>query len=122
MNNNIGTIFSYPSSLVVDVHSPPLSLNDVTHNHTDYNNYQEQMGLIEKNGQKYESSDEMVGDHFFPSSNRLAHTGGDELNMVPGKTNNRNGEKKIESLNMLFKPGVELILLTMAPTLEVLVS
>lgn len=110
MNNNSDPVFSYssssPSSSAAAVNSSYLTLNMVNNNPADYNNYHEQMGLMEKDLQKYENSEEMVGGHHVsPSSSSLAHGDGSQLIMAAaaGKTNIRKGEKKIRKPKHAFQ-------------------
>ncbi|CAI9275197.1 unnamed protein product [Lactuca saligna] len=110
MNNNSGPVFSYssssPSSSAAAVNSSYLTLNMVNSNPADYNNYHEQMGLMEKDLQKYENSEEMVADHHVsPSSSGLAHGDGSQLIMAAAaaKTIIRKGEKKIRKPKHAFQ-------------------
>ncbi|KAL4570100.1 hypothetical protein LXL04_025751 [Taraxacum kok-saghyz] len=107
MNNNSGPIFSYssssPSSSIPDIHSSYLSLNMVESNRGDYSNYQDQMGLMEKDRNKYESSDDVVADHVSPSSSSRANGDGKEVIMAAGKSSIRKGEKKIRKPKHAFQ-------------------
>lgn len=61
---------------------------------------------MEKDLQKYENSEEMVGGHHVsPSSSSLAHGDGSQLIMAAaaGKTNIRKGEKKIRKPKHAFQ-------------------
>ncbi|KAI3728413.1 hypothetical protein L6452_17049 [Arctium lappa] len=112
MENNNGEMFSYTSSST----SPPpaavncssyLSLNMMNNDeYSHMNNYSKQqqvVGFIEKDGQMYESSDDMV-----VTDQQVSPTSGsqltDDLNMASRKSSSiRKGEKKIRKPKHAFQ-------------------